>query len=82
MTWITILVVTAYSFAGFVGTMARCNPSKGACQNVTHLSIISSVLNILTDVAILILPIRQVWRLQASTKQRIGVLVIFALGSL
>lgn len=82
MTWITILVVTAYSLAGLIGTITRCNPSKGACDNVTHLSIISSVLNILTDIAILILPIRQVWKLQVSTKQRIGVLFVFALGSL
>ena len=82
LTWTTIMVVTAYSLAGFIGTIVRCNPSKGACNNVTQLSIFSSVLNILTDLAILILPLRQVWRLHADTKQKISLFVVFATGSL
>ncbi|KAI9755494.1 MAG: hypothetical protein M1815_004907 [Lichina confinis] len=81
MTWVMMFVVTAYSLAGFVGTISRCNPSKGACDNVTQLSIFSSVLNIVTDIIILVLPLRQVWKLQANTKQKTVLMVVFATGS-
>ena len=39
-------------------------------------------LNAILDTLILVLPIRMVWSLQMSSKQKLGVSAIFALGSM
>lgn len=82
VTWVTGTLVVAYSVAGFIGTLAACKPAKGSCRNITQLAVCSSVLNIVTDLVIFVLPLRQVWRLQATSKQKIGLAVIFTTGSL
>ncbi len=82
MTWITAAIVVAYSVAGLVGTLALCKPAVGTCGNITTMAVVSSALNILTDVLIFCLPLQQVYRLQVTTRQRIGLALIFATGFL
>lgn len=82
MTWATGALVVAYSVAGFVGTLAACNPKKGTCKNISQLAACSSALNILTDLIIIILPLPQVWRLHATFKQKLGLAIIFTTGFL
>ncbi|KAI1652471.1 hypothetical protein F4813DRAFT_394637 [Daldinia decipiens] len=55
----------------------------GSCPvNRKALSISSAVLNLCSDISILLLPQHVIWRLDMSTKRRIGVCVIFAIGVL
>ncbi|KAH8433335.1 uncharacterized protein LDX57_010970 [Aspergillus melleus] len=58
------------------------NPAlPGHCINLKGSFIGNAVPNIMTDIAILSLPARQVWRLHASLTHRLAVIGIFLLGS-
>lgn len=68
----------------------QCNPIprawdpryEGTCLNLRSLFIGNAVPNIVTDFAILIMPIHQVWKLQIKLVQRISLVMIFLLGCL
>lgn len=78
--WIAIVLVCVF----------QCNPiylawvpwGEGTCINLRASFIGNAVPNILTDVAILIMPIKQVWHLHATMAQKISLLGTFGLGSL
>lgn len=57
-------------------------PGGGHCVDVKRLNLASACINVVSDVAILILPQQIIWRLQMSTKRRFGVSIIFAAGLL
>ncbi|KAH9205858.1 hypothetical protein DL95DRAFT_489589 [Leptodontidium sp. 2 PMI_412] len=58
------------------------NPTLvGYCIDIRASFIGNAVPNILTDVAILILPMPQVWKLQTTVGQRVSLSVVFLLGS-
>lgn len=88
--WAVILVIFAYHLAIFFPPIFNCSPRgkrwnpklEGTCVNLWALAISSAVINIITDLLILVLPIGPVWRLQLRKKQKITVLGIFATGSL
>ncbi|KUL92522.1 hypothetical protein ZTR_02635 [Talaromyces verruculosus] len=54
---------------------------SGTCINLKGSFIGNGVPNILTDIAILALPVRIVWGLHASVTHRLSVIVVFLLGS-
>lgn len=68
----------------------QCQPIKkawlptipGSCIDLKASFIGNAVPNILTDVAILMMPVGQVWRLQMSPTQRASLCFMFLLGSL
>ncbi|KAF2121791.1 hypothetical protein BDV96DRAFT_681862 [Lophiotrema nucula] len=89
-TWSLLFVIIATWFSYFIAVMFQCMPfafnwdktiSGGKCFNVNVFSQSSSVPNIVTDVAVLLLPIRTVWDLKISVGRRIGLLLIFLTGS-
>ena len=53
-----------------------------ACLNVKNVSLGITIINLFTDIAVLCLPIPNVWRLQLSLRTKLGILTIFLLGSL
>ncbi|KAL8969484.1 MAG: hypothetical protein Q9183_001975 [Haloplaca sp. 2 TL-2023] len=57
------------------------DPGKGTCLDRPALLWASSVLTLLNDIAILVLPIPILWRLQMPQSKKIGILGIFLLGS-
>lgn len=68
-----------------------CNPREkawnqlikhGHCFDFTALFKSTGVFNVISDFAILILPIRSVWKLQLPLKKKIGICAIFATGFL
>ena len=74
-----------------VGTVVHCKPvfyfwnrrRPGTCLNLTSLLVISSMVNIVTDIRILILPMPTIWRLgQISNPQKLAVSSIFLFGGL
>lgn len=52
------------------------------CLNANAIVYSSGVLSIFEDVAILLLPIRQVWRLKIDRRRRIMLLALFSIGVL
>lgn len=57
-------------------------PGGGHCVDTKRLNLASACINLVSDVAILVLPQQIIWRLQMSTKRRLGLSIIFAAGLL
>lgn len=66
----------------------QCNPVKkswlpttpGTCIDLKAAFIGNAIPNIITDVVILLLPVRQIWKLQMRPAQRISLIAMFLLG--
>ena len=85
------IVVIANWIAGCLLSLLICRPFRynwdksipgGQCGDVTAAYRWASLPNVITDVAILVLPIPAVWNLKISLRQKIGVTLTFAAGSL
>jgi hypothetical protein len=87
-------VLIALTFATWlsytIAAMFQCTPfafnwdktvANGRCFNVELFANSSSVPNIFTDLAVLVLPLRTVWGLKISVGRRVGLLIIFLTGS-
>lgn len=78
--WIAIVLVCIF----------QCNPiyvawepwEAGQCINLKGSFIGNAVPNIITDIAILIMPVKQVWALHTAPAQKISLICTFGLGSL
>ncbi|KAL8824775.1 MAG: hypothetical protein Q9191_004828 [Dirinaria sp. TL-2023a] len=77
--WIAILLVSIFS----------CNPvngfwdktyTKSKCINTKKFFVGNAVPNIVTDIVILTLPLREVWRLNTQRHQKIALSITFLLG--
>jgi hypothetical protein len=88
---ILIVLISATWFSYTVAAMCQCTPfafnwnktvPNGKCFNIEVYANSSSVPNIITDLAILILPLRTVWGLKISVGRRVGLLIIFLTGSM
>lgn len=85
-------VVIAYSVAGILGTVLQCVPLSNLwkprskdplrCIRFGTLVLTMGVINIVTDITILSLPIRLVWSLQMSKLHKWQVIAVFSLGGL
>lgn len=69
--------------------MVQCTPTKGFrlnigrdCFDQNAFYTTSWVLNVVSDVAVLILPLPVIWGLQTSTSRKISLSVLFLLGAL
>lgn len=90
-TWVLIVTIAATWFSYTVAAMFQCVPFNfnwdksnpdGRCFNVALFAASSSIPNIVTDVAVLFLPIRTIMDLKVSIGRRIGLLLIFLTGSI
>ena len=54
----------------------------GICRYPSRLLLISAIVNLVFDVAILILPQGVIWRLNMSRRKRIGCSIVFVIGLL
>jgi general stress protein CsbA len=88
---VLVILISATWLAYTVTAMFQCTPfafnwdkmiAGGKCFNVQAYANSSSVPNIITDFAVLILPLRTVWGLKISVGRRVGLLLIFMTGSL
>lgn len=52
----------------------------GHCINIGQFALVTSILNVLTDVTILILPLPLVQKIQVTPQKRRGLMLLFALG--
>lgn len=87
--WIIGGTVVAWWLAIVLVCIFQCDPiskawlpmSAGKCINLKASFIGNAVPNIITDVAILCMPIKQVWQLHVTTTQKLSLLCAFLLGS-
>ena len=56
--------------------------TEGHCLNVVTLLLATRVFNIISDIIILVLPARSVWRLHMPPKKKIPIILLFAIGGL
>lgn len=86
-----MFIVVGYNIALFFLLIFTCTPYKrnwdititeGSCIDRTPLYMATAVLNMLTDMLLLILPIPMALKLQVPGAQKAGLLCIFGVGSL
>jgi hypothetical protein len=85
------VIILGYSISTIFALIFPCRPvnkswdvtvTGGSCINRGAVYIVQAVTNIVTDLILLILPIPIVWRLQMPVVQKLGLLLIFVVGSL
>ncbi|CZS94155.1 related to integral membrane protein [Rhynchosporium agropyri] len=76
---ISIIMVSIFQCTPIEKTWNSSIP--GFCINLKGSFIGNAIPNILTDVAILALPMQQVWSLHTSTMQKVQISIVFLLGS-
>jgi hypothetical protein len=83
-----ITVVSGYAIASILVTIFQCTPVvrvfdkkiHGTCINITAFWYANAIYNILTDIVILASVPGVVWSLSLSTRQRLGLTMVFGLG--
>ncbi|KAH7124264.1 hypothetical protein EDB81DRAFT_699317 [Dactylonectria macrodidyma] len=81
-------IVVAWWISIFAVCIFQCNPirkawlpwAEGTCINLKGSFIGNAIPNILTDVVMLCMPIRQVWKMRVALAQKLSVCFIFLLG--
>jgi hypothetical protein len=90
--WGTFALLTAFLGASIMTVFLQCIPlsqfwdltllpHEKNCINTTAFFYSTSVFNIVTDVWILLLPVKLLWRVQRPTFQKVVLLGVFAVGS-
>lgn len=86
-------ICVAYGLSFVLATTFQCNPVpyswkqldstyQGSCNNIHLQGWMSAICNIIIDLIILILPLKELYALQTSLKKKLMVMVMFSLGIL
>ena len=70
-----------------IGSIVECSSStevtKQFCVNYSRsVVVLNAVVNVITDIYVLLLPIPRILKLQLSNKHRVGLLLVFTTGTL
>ena len=85
---IFMVILIFFYLATFLVKIWECNPREriwdrsipGKCVNVSSLLNASGLFNTLTDIIILLIPVKSVWNLNMTTKRKVGVVGAFTVG--
>lgn len=88
--WIMIGVILCYLVYTEVTTFLICIPAEffwdksvgGTCLDSLALWFANAALNIVTDIAILIIPLRIILQIQLPRKQKMWLVLVFAIGGM
>ena len=89
--WITIGIIIAYSLAIVFALVFACTPmeknwditiTEGRCIDKGVLYIATAATNVATDFILLLLPVPVILELKVPAVQKVGLLFMFAIGSL
>ena len=88
--WIVVAYVNLYGIASIIATFLQCTPIEriwnkqldGTCINLTAFWYANAAANMLGDFIILALPVPAVRSLNLPQRQKLGLLLVFALGGL
>ncbi|MCJ1466335.1 hypothetical protein MMC07_004954 [Pseudocyphellaria aurata] len=85
MIWTNVLFYLSILIAAIAGCIPRRKIWRpwepGKCVDEVAILLVTAVFNTLSDLAILLLPIRCVWHLQLSPRQKLAISAVFAAGS-
>lgn len=84
-----VLFVAMYIVSGEISLMFGCRPLKklfykevkGTCVSFVDHVMAQAILNIVSDLALFILPIPTAWKLQLPKRQKIAIIAIFMTAS-
>lgn len=84
--WGVILFNLLYCIALVLVVLLQCAGKKEipgeTCINTYSLLVTASIINVLSDVAMLIIPLVAIWNLHMPMRRKLGVSVVFAVGVL
>ncbi|KAI0151573.1 hypothetical protein GGR57DRAFT_503845 [Xylariaceae sp. FL1272] len=84
--WILQILIWANAVFYFIGTIIealQCPPTQKNCPiNASHYNLASGIINVISDLTILIAPHWVIWSLKLSAARKIGVSILFAIGIL
>lgn len=84
----------AYGVSFIVATAFQCNPiawswqqvdddwGTGTCNNIHMQGWMSAIFNIVIDLILLVLPLKNLWGLQMKLKKKVMIMFMFSLGIL
>ncbi|KAJ4296490.1 hypothetical protein N0V90_006535 [Kalmusia sp. IMI 367209] len=90
LVYIGILIVTGFGIGSVAAVLLQCIPlsmlwdddKKGHCIRLIDFYYANAAINIVTDITILLLPIKILWGLHMPLRQRISLCALFGLGGL
>lgn len=90
LTWILIILNSIFYLSFFLIPIFECQPRQkiwdtsvpGKCLDVNVLYLASAVFNMVSDIAMLSVPIYMIWNLQMSVQRKMGISAIFCTGGL
>lgn len=65
-----------------VAELVPCRLKEGHCVDITAVLIIGAMINVISDFAILVLPIGKIWQLHMSPRRKLGITAVFSAGLL
>lgn len=89
--WIFMSIITLYGIAIVIACVLQCQPSafywdkeiaSGKCMNRLHFGISTVTINVVTDLAVISLPVHVLRDLKLSRRDRIALQCAFAIGGL
>lgn len=88
--WLVIACSSIFYIVDMFFTIFACSPREkiwnkffigGHCPiNYNAIIIATAIFNIISDIAILVLPVSALWKLQMARKKKIGITLLFATG--
>lgn len=90
-TWVLAAIISATAIAVSLTAIFQCSPVSyawdksipgGTCINLALFYVCCSIPNVITDVAILLLPIPMIFKLHTNQSQKVGLSLIFLLGTM
>ena len=89
--WSCVIVVSTYALASIIATIFQCTPIRhlwdkttyptATCINVTAFWYANAIYNVITDIVILASVPGVVWKLKLPFRQKLGLTVVFGLGT-
>ena len=90
-TWVLGAIISGTAVAVSLTAIFQCSPvphawdrsvTGGNCIKVASFYVYCSVPNLITDVAILVLPLPMIYKLHTSQSQKVGLSIVFLLGTM
>lgn len=88
--WVVLAYLLGFTIGQIIAGWLQCRPisyvwkltGTGSCFELFLYYRVCGILNIIGDIAIMVLPVHVIWILQTSTSRKIGIAVVFLSGSL
>lgn len=89
--YLIAFIIAGYSTALTLALIFACSPiqkswdasvTQGSCINIPAVYLATAITNTVSDLILILIPVRVVWRLHLPIIPKLGVMVIFGIGCL